>query len=86
VIWRVQYSKKAQKQLMALDASICDRIDIAIQTKLIVDPKAYLEPLAGSLRGLSRFRVGDWRLVCLRQEDVILVTIVRVEHRSQVYR
>jgi mRNA interferase RelE/StbE len=33
-----------------------------------------------------RLRVGDYRVVCVVQDDLIIVTVVRVAHRRDVYR
>ncbi len=43
-------------------------------------------PLKGEHRGLRRVRVGDWRIVYEVLDDVLEVLVVRVRHRSQVYR
>jgi len=32
-----------------------------------------------------RLRVGDWRIVFRRDQDVLIITVVRVAHRSTVY-
>ncbi len=42
--------------------------------------------LKGDLRGLRRLRVGDWRIVYEVQDDALIVLVVRVGHRREVYR
>ncbi|MDE5797586.1 MAG: type II toxin-antitoxin system RelE/ParE family toxin [Treponemataceae bacterium] len=44
------------------------------------------KPLVGDKAGLWRYRVGDYRIICDIQDDKILVTILRIAHRREVYR
>ena len=43
-------------------------------------------PLKGGLRGLRRSRVGDYRVVYELLDDELVVLVVRVAHRREVYR
>lgn len=42
--------------------------------------------LKGDLRGLRRLRVGDWRVVYEVQDDALIVLVIRVGHRREIYR
>ena len=42
--------------------------------------------LKGELRGLRRIRAGDYRVVYEVQNDVLVVLVVGVAHRRDVYR
>lgn len=42
--------------------------------------------LTGSLAGLWRYRAGDYRIVCDIEDDVLVVLVVDVAHRREVYR
>lgn len=42
--------------------------------------------LKGELRGLRRLRVGDYRVLYELQQDALLVLVVRIAHRRDVYR
>ena len=48
--------------------------------------KALAETLAGELRGLWRFRVGDYKIICDIQQVVRVVEVLDVGHRREVYR
>ena len=39
-----------------------------------------------NLAGLWRYRVGDYRVLCRIMDDVLLVLVVRIGHRREVYR
>ena len=59
------------------------RIGRAIETRLEVAPERYGEPLAGSLRGYRKLRVGDYRVVfAVVAKDVRIIAII---HRREVY-
>ena len=42
--------------------------------------------LRGELRGLRRLRVGDYRVLYNVQNEALIVLVVRVAHRRDVYR
>ena len=42
--------------------------------------------LKGELRGLRRIRVGEYRIVYEIQEGELVVLVIRVRHRGDVYR
>jgi mRNA interferase RelE/StbE len=84
--WRVEFSPAAAKQLAALSPEIRKRIRRAIEERLLSDPKGQLIPLMGPLRGYAKFRVGDYRLICHRDDGVLLVLVLTVDNRSDVYR
>jgi len=48
------------------------------------DPRRFGKPLAGELTGLWRYRVGDYRLVTF-EDDRLIVLVLRVAHRREVY-
>lgn len=61
--------------------------------KLIIDKIKDLEngyfsqdkPLQGKHKGKYRKRAGNYRIVYLRENDILLITLVRVAHRKEVY-
>lgn len=83
--WRVEFTPTAAKQIGALSPDLRKRIATAIEMRLLPDPKRALIPLVGTLRGYGKFRVGDDRLVCFRDDGILRVLVVEVGHRSDVY-
>ncbi|OFW81005.1 MAG: hypothetical protein A2887_01870 [Alphaproteobacteria bacterium RIFCSPLOWO2_01_FULL_40_26] len=84
-MWQIHFTKKAEKDFSKLTPEIRKRIDRAIVEKLQTAPEKYLVPLAGDLTGFYKFRVGDYRLLCAREGVQLVVTVVRVAHRREVY-
>ena len=50
------------------------------------NPRQWGKPLQGEKRGLWRYRVGDYRLICDIQDEQITVLVLEVGHRKNVYR
>jgi mRNA interferase RelE/StbE len=50
------------------------------------DPRQLGNPLKGELASLWRYRVGDYRLICELRDEVLVVLVVRIGHRREVYR
>ena len=57
----------------------------AIEKKLTIDPVNFGKPLRYTLKGYRRLRVGDYRVIYKIIEDKVLVMIVDIDHRKEVY-
>lgn len=77
----------AQRQLEKLNTEIQRRIVRALH-RLEVEPRpAGVEPLSGGHDNrLWRVRVGDYRVVYEINDDELLVLVIRIGHRREVYR
>lgn len=42
--------------------------------------------MTGYPQGTMRLRIGDYRVVSVVRDDMVLVTVVRVAHRREAYR
>ena len=84
--WTFEFSKKAEKQFKKIDDQIPSRIKKAVFERLVVNPKLALVPLTGDKAGLYKFRVGDYRLLCSRDDIKLHVLVLKVKHRREVYR
>ncbi len=49
------------------------------------DPATIAKSLKGGLKGLYRFRVGDYRIICDIQRDRVVVLVLDAGHRKDVY-
>ena len=48
-------------------------------------PRRFGKPLRAELAGLWRYRVGDYRLLCQIKDKILLVLLISVGHRKNVY-
>ena len=67
-----------------LDNAIKTRIKRAIETRLMVAPEEYGEPLRKTLKGYWKLRVGDYRVVFRVEGDGI--TIIGIRPQTDIYR
>ncbi|MDQ2874666.1 MAG: type II toxin-antitoxin system RelE/ParE family toxin [Actinomycetota bacterium] len=81
--YRIELRPAAARSLRKLDPQVRRRVQGAIAL-LAQDPRP---PGARALRGRPglRVRVGDYRIICTVEEDVLLVVVVRLGHRRDVY-
>lgn len=85
--WTIRFTKKADKAFGRLDRSTAKRVADALEDiARLDDPRSRGKALAGPLAGLWRYRVGNHRVVCDIEDDVLVVLVVDVDHRSGVYR
>lgn len=87
--WQIEVSETAIKQLRKLDRPIAERITSFLRDRLSVldDPRSIGEALKGSELGdFWKYRVGDWRLICEIQDKKILITVLSLGNRREVYR
>lgn len=83
--YSVIFSRASRRQLRALPQSVQTRIRARIDA-LAEDPVPIgAERLAGS-QVFLRLRVGDYRIIYEVQHDVLVVYVVKVGHRKDVYR
>ena len=83
--WKVIFVKKSQKEFAKFPKNIRNQILDAIYGKLIIDPEKYLFALKGDLKELHKFRVGDYRILCKKDDNIFIITVVKIDHRSKVY-
>ena len=84
--WQIIFTKKAQKQINSLDKAIQSRIKQAILEKLAINPDLFLEPLCGELGGFYKFRIGDYRLICSKENEQLTIIVIELGHRREVYK
>ncbi len=85
--WIVEYSDRADAQIRGLDRQTGRRIiDYMDRVGLLQDPRQRGQALSGTWAGHWRYRVGDYRVICEIQDEVLQVLVVRVGHRGQIYR
>ena len=81
----IEYDVDIEEKLRSFPKSVRKMIRDAIEKKLTVDPIAFGKPLRFSLKGYRRLRVGDYRVIYRIIEDKVLVMIVEIDHRKEVY-
>lgn len=86
--WRVEFESQADKELARLDPQHAKRILKYLSERIATDedPSRFGDPLRHDLTGLWKYQVGDYRIICEIQDEVLIVLIVRIGHRHKVYQ
>lgn len=83
---RVIFSDKAEKQFLKLDKPIQQQIQkFILKLQDLENPRERGKALVGNLLGFWRYRVGDYRLLCRIVDKELVITVVEVGHRKEVY-
>lgn len=83
---KVIFSDKAKKFFLKLDKPIQKQIQkFILKLEGMSDPRARGKMLVGNLLGFWRYRVGDYRLLCRIVDKELVITVVEVGHRKEVY-
>lgn len=85
--WRVEIDKDVQRSMRKLDKQVAksDHGE-AEEVSQLEDPRSTGKALVGNMAGLWRYRVGDYRIICDIEDEVLVVLVVDVAHRREVYR
>lgn len=84
--FKVIYSEAASKQIERLDKPLQKRV-LAFVDKIeaSINPRFSGKALKGNDKEW-RYRVGDYRLICEIKDSELIVWIVRLGNRREVYR
>ena len=82
---KVVIDKKAIKEINSLGKDSANRIYKFLSELEHCDPRSKGKALKGKLKELWRYRVGSYRILSEIQDEVLVVLVVRVNHRSKIY-
>lgn len=81
-MYEIEFSKTAEKQLYKLDKETQSRIISALE-RIRIRPHSFVKRLVGS--PYFRLRVGDYRVILDIQNDKLIIFVIEVGHRKNVY-
>lgn len=87
--WLIKLEEAAEKELAKLDKQVARRIIKFLRERVAVleDPRSIGEALRGArLGGLWKYRVGDYRIIASIEDGQLMILIVRIGNRREVYR
>jgi len=87
-MWNVEWEDYARKELRKLDKKLQNDILRYLRERIVTkdDPRRFGKPLAYDKYGLWRYRVQNARLICQILDDELLVLVVSVGNRKDIYR
>ena len=88
MVWTIEIARTAEKQIKKLDPPAQQSVVRYLRERLqsTDNPRQWGKPLHGDKRGLWRYRVGDYRLICDIQDEKITVLVLEAARRKDVYR
>ncbi len=83
--WKIIFTKKAEKDFKSLSTETQKIIAKTINSKLLLNPEKTLIPLKGRLKGIYKLRVGNYRILCEKRSETLVVVVVKIGHRKDIY-
>lgn len=86
--YRVVTSQLFEREFKKLDFSVQKLIAKYIKNNLdgSTNPKVKGKALTGDKKGLWRYRIADYRLICEINDDQIYILLLNIGHRKEVYK
>jgi mRNA interferase RelE/StbE len=85
VSYQVEFSRGARKQFKKLPLDVQKRVQAKIG-ELAIEPRPNRVKKLQDDDNLYRIRLGDYRIVYGIKDEVLLITVIRIKHRSEVYK
>jgi len=87
VNWTIEYDILVQKQIKKLDPQTRIRSFLHERLAQLDNPRKIGEALQGSeLGNYWRYLVGDYRILCDIQDNRLVVLVIEIGHRREIYR
>jgi mRNA interferase RelE/StbE len=86
--WQIEITRTAEKKITKLSRAAQKSIQRFLRERLLPaeNPRQWGKPLRGEKRDLWRYRIGDYRLICDIQDEKIVILVIEIGHRKDVYR
>lgn len=90
MMYQVRYTKKAIKQLEKLDTQTRKKLFSWIGKNLEKCSNPYrvtnFKELKGNKAGYVRYRVGNYRIICEIVDNQLIILVISVGHRREIYK
>jgi mRNA interferase RelE/StbE len=87
-VYSLTFLKKAKDELAKIDPiwklRIKSKLEILAENPAVLTNQ--IKALKGNVKGLARLRVGPYRVLFQKREKELIIIIVRIAHRRDVYR
>lgn len=85
--WRLEYSKKALRQLRKMDPRQRAIVLLWMDKNIdgCDDPRIHGKGLTANRSGQWRYRIGAYRVLCELNDEELVVLAIEIGHRSVVY-
>jgi len=86
--YRVETTARFDREFKKLDRYTQKMVKAWIEKKLVncENPRAFGKGLTANRSGQWRYRIGDYRLICLIEDDRLVILALTVGYRGNIYR
>ena len=85
--WKIELSREAEKSLAKLGAEAARRIAKGLREVAALDsPRQRGKAMVGNHASHWRYRFGDYRVIALLEDERLVILVIAVGHRREVYR
>ncbi len=86
--WTLEFTPNAQKQLDDLDKTVSRRILKFLYERVgqFENARQIGDRLQGTLSRFWKYRVGDYRIICTIEDEKLVIVVLRIGHRREVYK
>ncbi|WP_332819189.1 type II toxin-antitoxin system RelE family toxin [Sphingopyxis sp.] len=85
--WTLDFDAAARRQLRKPPRDVSDRILIGLQQISALDnPRQRGKAMVGERTGYWRYRIGDYRVIARIENRRLVIVVIAIGHRREVYR
>ena len=85
--WRIETTARFDREFKKLDRYTQRMVKAWIEKHLVScdDPRVHGKGLTANRSGQWRYRIGDYRMICLIEDDKLIILALSIGHRSNMY-
>ena len=84
-MYSIDYKRSASEELLQLPANIAHKVKAAINNLSEIPRPKGCKKLKGSINEY-RIRIGNYRVIYTITDTILIVTVIKIAHRKDVYR
>lgn len=83
----VVWEKNAEKELEKMTKKVREQIKKGLlKISKLENPRLIGKAMKGSFANFWRYRIGDYRIICDIQDTELVILVVKIGHRKDVYK
>ena len=85
--WHIETTARFDREFKKLDRYTQRMVKAWIEKHLVDcdDPRTHGKGLTANHSGQRRYRIGDYRMICLIEDEKLIILALSIGHRSSIY-
>ena len=85
--WHIETTARFDREFKKLDRYTQRMVKAWIEKHLVGcdDPRVHGKGLTANRSGQWRYRIGDYRMICLIEDEKLIILALSISHRSSIY-